>query len=205
MRQAFLPLLRIALLLTPFVASLGAISAILPRPKPHNFVNIDAASLWTTRPVKVDRNAQQFERLPPRNVRQTAKTSSGGGREIEVISTASESFEAAVDNTLFTGAVPVSEDTTYDNAHMEWCRRRYKSYRTSDNSYQPYNGPRRQCRPQFSAQTDAGDAPLAVEATVYGGDPHGQWCTARYRSYDASDNTYRSYSGQRRPCRSPYF
>ncbi|WP_245275936.1 BA14K family protein [Rhizobium giardinii] len=27
---------------------------------------------------------------------------------------------------------------------------------------------------------------------------------ARYRSYDARDNTYRSYGGGRRTCRSPY-
>ncbi len=208
MRLVFVPLLKIALLLTLFVASLGAISAILPQPKPHNFANIDAASLWTTRPVKVDHSAQQFERLPPRNGRsenvlQTAKASSGDGRETEVISMASESEAAAVDNTLVTGAITASVDTTDDNGHIEWCRGRYKSYR-SDNSYQPYNGRRRQCRSQFSAETHAGDASMAVEAIVYEKDPHGQWCAARYRSYDASDNTYRSYSGQRRPCRSPY-
>jgi hypothetical protein len=31
------------------------------------------------------------------------------------------------------------------NAHVDWCYNRYRSYRASDNSYQPYNGPRRQC------------------------------------------------------------
>lgn len=30
-------------------------------------------------------------------------------------------------------------------AHVEWCYNRYRSYRASDNTYQPYNGPRRQC------------------------------------------------------------
>lgn len=29
--------------------------------------------------------------------------------------------------------------------HVEWCQDRYRSYRTSDNSFQPYNGPRREC------------------------------------------------------------
>lgn len=29
--------------------------------------------------------------------------------------------------------------------HVEWCYARYRSYRASDNTYQPYNGPRRQC------------------------------------------------------------
>jgi hypothetical protein len=31
------------------------------------------------------------------------------------------------------------------NAHIRWCYNRYRSYRASDNTYQPYNGPRRQC------------------------------------------------------------
>lgn len=29
--------------------------------------------------------------------------------------------------------------------HTDWCYNRYRSYRASDNTYQPYNGPRRQC------------------------------------------------------------
>ena len=31
------------------------------------------------------------------------------------------------------------------NAHVAWCSQRYRSYRAYDNSYQPYNGPRREC------------------------------------------------------------
>ncbi|PWL18999.1 BA14K family protein [Falsochrobactrum shanghaiense] len=31
------------------------------------------------------------------------------------------------------------------NAHVQWCYDRYRSYRASDNTFQPYNGPRRQC------------------------------------------------------------
>lgn len=31
------------------------------------------------------------------------------------------------------------------SAHVRWCYNRYRSYRASDNTYQPYNGPRRQC------------------------------------------------------------
>ncbi|WP_333826340.1 BA14K family protein [Pararhodobacter sp.] len=29
--------------------------------------------------------------------------------------------------------------------HVDWCHNRWRSYRVSDNSYQPYNGPRRVC------------------------------------------------------------
>lgn len=30
-------------------------------------------------------------------------------------------------------------------SHIDWCHNRWRSYRVSDNSYQPYNGPRRVC------------------------------------------------------------
>jgi hypothetical protein len=35
-------------------------------------------------------------------------------------------------------------------AHVEWCYDRYRSYRASDNTFQPYNGPRRQCYSPYS-------------------------------------------------------
>lgn len=37
----------------------------------------------------------------------------------------------------------------YSSAHVQWCYGRYRSYRASDNTYQPYNGPRRQCRSPY--------------------------------------------------------
>ncbi|WEX11400.1 BA14K family protein [Chelativorans sp. AA-79] len=30
-------------------------------------------------------------------------------------------------------------------AHVNWCHAKYRSYRASDNSFQPYHGPRRAC------------------------------------------------------------
>ncbi|MFC5036907.1 BA14K family protein [Tianweitania sediminis] len=35
-------------------------------------------------------------------------------------------------------------------AHVRWCHARYRSYRSSDNTFQPYNGPRRQCYSPYS-------------------------------------------------------
>ncbi len=32
-----------------------------------------------------------------------------------------------------------------DDAHVNWCYDRYRSYRERDNTYQPYSGRRRQC------------------------------------------------------------
>lgn len=31
------------------------------------------------------------------------------------------------------------------NSHVNWCYNKYRSYRASDNTFQPYNGPRKQC------------------------------------------------------------
>lgn len=33
----------------------------------------------------------------------------------------------------------------YGGSHTDWCANRWRSYRVSDNSYQPSNGPRREC------------------------------------------------------------
>lgn len=35
------------------------------------------------------------------------------------------------------------------SAHAQWCFSRYRSYRASDNTFQPYNGPRLQCRSPY--------------------------------------------------------
>ncbi|WP_417689896.1 BA14K family protein [Roseibium sp.] len=34
--------------------------------------------------------------------------------------------------------------------HYQWCDNRYRSYRARDNTFQPYNGPRRQCRSPYA-------------------------------------------------------
>ncbi|TPW28817.1 BA14K family protein [Martelella alba] len=39
----------------------------------------------------------------------------------------------------------VSPGSSINPRHYQWCEDRYKSYRASDNTYQPYNGPRQQC------------------------------------------------------------
>ncbi|RUT29418.1 BA14K family protein [Arsenicitalea aurantiaca] len=35
------------------------------------------------------------------------------------------------------------------NRHVAWCYDRYRSYRESDNTFQPYNGPRQACRSPY--------------------------------------------------------
>jgi|GEM_PF-293072 hypothetical protein len=37
------------------------------------------------------------------------------------------------------------------SAHDNWCAGKYRSYRTSDKTFQPYNGPRRYCNSPYDA------------------------------------------------------
>ncbi len=48
---------------------------------------------------------------------------------------------------LISGAIINSENNRVyrGNSHVQWCYDRYRSYRASDNTFQPYNGPRQQC------------------------------------------------------------
>lgn len=39
----------------------------------------------------------------------------------------------------------VRSSNSLSQNHVNWCYDRWRSYRASDNSYQPYNGPRRLC------------------------------------------------------------
>lgn len=45
---------------------------------------------------------------------------------------------------------PAPRTVRLSQAHVRWCQDRYISYRLSDNSFQPYNGPRRACVSPFS-------------------------------------------------------
>ena len=48
------------------------------------------------------------------------------------------------------GAIASQPQPTYvvpggGGGHVEWCYSQYRSYRASDNTFQPYGGPRQQC------------------------------------------------------------
>lgn len=51
---------------------------------------------------------------------------------------------------IISGAIANDRAPSYGgNAHVQYCYNRYKSYRASDNTFQPYNGPRQQCRSPY--------------------------------------------------------
>ena len=47
------------------------------------------------------------------------------------------------------GGAVADRPVRYGGSHVEWCANRYRSYRAYDNTYQPYNGPRRLCNSPY--------------------------------------------------------
>ena len=48
------------------------------------------------------------------------------------------------------GAAQSAPRVSAGSAHYQWCENRYRSYRASDNTFQPYNGPRQQCNSPYN-------------------------------------------------------
>jgi hypothetical protein len=50
----------------------------------------------------------------------------------------------------FSLGVVIRPGVRHGSAHVRWCRDHYVSYRASDNTFQPYEGPRRACVSPYS-------------------------------------------------------
>ncbi|WP_144862310.1 BA14K family protein [Mesorhizobium sp. J18] len=56
---------------------------------------------------------------------------------------------ALIGSALSQPRYPAYRSYGYSRSHVDWCYSRYRSYRASDNSFQPYHGPRRECRSPY--------------------------------------------------------
>ena len=158
----------------------------------------DVTDIWTVEPVKVDTASQQYERIAPR------------------LSThATESLSSKVAVSVRSGADMRTTqqkkedlDTLALAEHVNWCSERYRSYDRETDTYRGYSGRVVQCVSPMSRKRllEAERASAAgVDGRMAGlSSEHTTWCETRYRSYDATNNSYRSFSGQVRPCVSPY-
>jgi hypothetical protein len=77
------------------------------------------------------------------------------------------------------------------------CSTAYQTFRASDCSYQPYEGPRRLCTK--SKRTAGADQSSSVDAKAQH-DCNIAACSAAYRSFDLTTCTYQPNYGPRRPC-----
>lgn len=213
MTYPILPVLGITLSLTAIAGSVMAIPNYLPEREVKKLGNIDITSLWTSRPVSVDPGKQNFERLPAL-VLELPKSAEMNPGVDNIVTSAIQPKRQLIrpdfsgDGEMAGGGQILNYQA--DTEVAAWCADRYRSYRVSDNTYQPYSGARRQCKPPFTASVNGTETADVVQeasdigAIGYSPDSHAKWCFARYRSYDPGNNTYRAFSGEIRSCVSPY-
>ncbi|WEZ85389.1 BA14K family protein (plasmid) [Rhizobium sp. 32-5/1] len=213
MTYPILPVLALTLSLTAIAGSLMAVPNHLPEPEVNELDNIDITSLWTSHPVSVDPSKQSFERLPALVVKLPESADLNPGLDNIVASSIEPSSQMVRSDLIDDGelsSVDLSSIYQADTQAAAWCANRYRSYRASDNTYQPYSGGRRQCEPPFSSSVHETATADVVQQTSdiaeigYSGDSHAEWCLSRYRSYNPNDNTFRAFSGEIRSCVSPY-
>ncbi|MEO5324044.1 BA14K family protein [Mesorhizobium sp. CC13] len=222
MRAVLFALNGLALAIFVFVSGLITATAFFSaEPERHLDMTQDTAGLWTTQAVKVDTSAQKFERVAPRPVPKQA-----------LVTTAEEKVSAALPQAGTdlpsvpfeqTDQATLEPQVQINDAQVEWCSSRYRSYRPSDNSYLSYSGRRRECvSPYSDAAGDGissypptndvefvGAIPEPTSADVelaypqaYPDQEHVESCFSRYRSYRPEDNSYQPFDGgPRRQCR----
>jgi hypothetical protein len=195
-----------------------ASAALAPEEDPHRFTGLDIKDLWTMEPVRIDRTAQNLERLPPRyasHVVMVEPDAQATDRSVETAA-AERGSEVADIDILVTAAIdePTSGfgADTLPPEHFPWCEARYRSYDPVRNTYRSFSGETRPCDSPYQvevmAELDEGDAQV-MTVSAGGNNPgagmenegHVMACMERYRSYRSSDNTYQPYGGgPRQPC-----
>jgi hypothetical protein len=226
--------------MTTFVAGIViALTYLDVGKEPARAQNLDTSALWTTEPASVEKQTLSFERVPARPVpkeREVASLNkdSAGPKLNDSVANIEPVADDPMDvvDPVTTGAIEATKADVkpaprveQNMAHVEWCSRRYRSYRAEDNSYRPYGGGRRTCESPYSdtaAPSVVSDDALAapnetqearnnaepfedegkVEQVIYEdapgttiSDDHIQSCMSRYRSYRPEDNTYQPFDG----------
>ncbi len=199
-----------------------ASAALAPGEKPRQFAGMYVDGLWTTKPVRIDRNAQNLERLPPRYASHVVM-SEPTEPVVETASTAAHADQDLADLSSRVAEIDLISTSALDDAgsdmanvlpqqHVTWCSARYRSYDPTDNTYHSYSGEIRDCTSPYQTGVTAGisegeaelltvsNEPASSNAYAVQGD-HVASCMQRYRSYRPSDNTYQPYGGgPRRQC-----
>jgi hypothetical protein len=190
-----------------------AVFYLTAKPVPIQHPNTRLASTWTQQAVRVDKAAQDYERLPAQAPAVASAPAAAADKDAASATSVDPMTTAAVATDTDSGERPTAG---LDTAHLEWCASRYRSYDPADDSYMAYSGVRRRCVSPHDGQAaipdgsnDPAGSSVVVSDAAYGDqaasgfpDPgHVQSCFDRYRSYRPEDNTYQPYSGgPRRQC-----
>lgn len=103
--------------------------------------------------------------------------------------------------------VPAADGAPVEQANHRW-RRGGPSIEFHFGGGPRYHGPRRHHGPRHYYGGPRFHQPRYAPPRYHRPAPvsaHVRWCSARYRSYRAWDNTFQPYNGPRRQCASPYF
>lgn len=180
MRSLIVPAVLAGCMLPIVAGAMTVASSLMENHEAHKF-GTDSGPPWTVEPVRVDKLAQNYERLP--SVVAFVEPSSSRNVVVQNVAAAQEASVTA----------KVDQEAT------NWCRARYRSYSDTDNSYQPLTGgPRKPCQAPVAAPQQIAQASQGGQIDT--SDDHARRCAARYSSYRASDNTYQPYDGARRVC-----
>ncbi|MFP5077879.1 BA14K family protein [Rhizobium sp. YIM 134829] len=212
-----------------FAAGFFSATALMARPATQVLASADISDLWTSSPKVVEPGAQKLERVAALTFpKPTPVEETSGQDSLLTEADAPLGSDPGIDREATGAIAPNGPDSNADYGqqpmlnpdHLAWCERRYRSYDPSDNSYRSYSGSRRSCVSPFQQQADSGPLPAASdeggevmainmsdgsEADGFVGDigpsdDHIRRCSARYASYRVEDNSYRAFSGERRPC-----
>lgn len=172
MKSVFTLFATLGLALMTFIGGLAVVSVLMSAAEPSpRLGGSDVVSLWTNEPVRIDPAHNDFERLPGLQVAsevppaglpdaRTASRSPAGSSDAV--------SDGAVSNVVFNGEGEDGMDTaiapSINEAHLDWCSSRYRSYRPRDNSYTAYSGGRRECISPFP--THSAETVAAVDASV---------------------------------------
>lgn len=196
-----------------------ASAALAPEENPHRFTGLDIKDLWTLKPVRIDRSAQNLERLLPRYASHVVMSEPAAHTTPQATETAGsdEGSEVGEIDILVTAAIDETSSGaaagTLSPEHIAWCEARYRSYDPTDNSYRSFSGGIRPCNSPYQidqmAETAHDDAEV-MNASATRSDvaplmeEHITACTQRYSSYRMNDNTYQPYGGGPRQTCEPW-
>ena len=195
MKSLIAPMLAAMSFATFMICGMVAASSVEAPYRPHEFQNLNT-SIWTSAPVRIDPAGQNFERLA------TAAPARATSQTLALRDPLADQWHAGTENMQIRNTGQTAATT--GSAGNALCRQRYRSYRAEDNTYQPLGGgPRRQCELASSSAPVGNAQPTALSDTVADNSSPGQeaWCSARYSSYNSSDEAHQPVGGgNRRIC-----
>lgn len=172
-----------------FVVSLGmfagglaaAIYMLAVEPMGQPGPSVEVADLWTSEPRKIDRNAQNLERIP-------VQAPAGANRpaEPEIATSDFGSIDTTRTASVETAVLDARQDRLLPPEELDLL--------ADEGAGQEGAGQ------EGAGQEGAGQLAVLDELTT----AHMEWCASRYRSYQPENNSYTSFSGLRQPCVSPF-